>query len=45
MTGSGRITADGTTLEGEMTNTIDMNGQSQVFMKMVWTGRRLGDCP
>jgi hypothetical protein len=45
MTGSGRITAEGTTLEGEMTNTIDMNGQAQAFMKMVWTGRRLGDCP
>jgi Protein of unknown function (DUF3617) len=45
MTGTGRITADGTTLEGDMTNSIEMNGQSQAFMKMTWTGRRLGDCP
>jgi hypothetical protein len=45
MTGTGRITADGATLDGEMTNTIEMNGQSHEFMKVTWTGRRLGDCP
>jgi len=45
MTGEGRITADGTTLDGQMTTTMAMGGPPQEFMKFVWKGRRLGDCP
>jgi hypothetical protein len=44
MQGEGRITADGSTLDGEMVNHMTMDGTSQELMKIVWKGRRLGDC-